>query len=414
MVKYKSSVYLLGLYFVLIIVSAYVLFFYISETSIVIIIIQISSAILSIITFSFYIKELKILGICQNLMILLYDNSKWENIEKLTNIVLQLKITAKKNLIKLIRYSIILCSILIVLSLGLNLLLINDITFYIIPALFIIFLNILVFSSKLSDNPVRIIINWISESCKSIKNEFNQLSQFRINESDGYFEIIDIQTNKLLNQLKELGELSEDSFMKTLDYIKDNINRISSMIREIYNIRGMLVTLMSVLLELRKKQVIKYAQVEQIKQTEIELTRLKTIEEREEKFSALKKEIEYNTKNSIENDFNDLKKEWSDKINEFEQKISKTYDTNYQRFGTLNDELKGNYEKLQTKTTNLFFEKIYQEMMKPIHNGSSIDTFFEEFMFIADTFFMDTLDTLDINQKEPIMEKLCKIHESMK
>lgn len=413
MVKYKSSVYLLGLYFILIIISAYFLFFYNSETSIVIIIMQISSAILFIITFSFYIKELKILGICQNLKILLYDNSKWENIEKLTNEVLQLKKIAKKNLIKLIRYSITVCSILIVLSLALNLL-INDITFYIIPALFIIFLNILIFSSKLSDNPVRVIIDWISESCKSIKNEFNQLSQFKINESDGYFEIINIQTNKLLNQLKELGELSEDSFIKTLDYIKDNINRISIMIREIYEIRGMLVTLMSVLLELRKKQVIKYAQVEQIKQKEIELARLKTIEEREEKFVALKKEIEYNTKKSIENDFNDLKKEWSDKINEFEQKISKTYNTNYQRFGTLNDELKGNYTKLQTKTTNLFFEKIYQEMMKPIHNESSIDMFFEEFMFIADTFFMDTLDTLDINQKEPIMEKLCKIHESMK
>lgn len=425
MVKYKSSVYLLGLYFVLIIVSAYFLFFYNSETSIVIIIMQISSAILSIITFSFYIKELKILGICQNLKILLYDNSKWENIEKLTNTLLQLKITAKKKLVKLIRYSITVCSTLIVFSLGLNLLLINDITFYIIPVLFVIFLNILVISSKLSDNPVRVIIDWIFVSCKSIKNEFNQLSQFRINESDGYFEIINIQTNKLLNQLKELGELPEDSFMQTLDYIKDNINRISIMIREIYKIRGMLVTLMSVLLELRKKQVIKYAQVEQIKQKEIELTRLKTIDEREEKFVTLKKEIEYNTKKSIENDskemintfnhqFNDLKKEWSDKINEFEQKISKKYDTNYQRFGTLNDELKGNYTKLQTKTTNLFFEKIYQEMMKPIHNGSSIDTFFEEFMFIADTFFMDTLDTLDINQKEPIMEKLCKIHESMK
>jgi len=413
MVKYKSSVYLLSLYFVLIIISAYFLFFYNSETSIVIIIMQISSAILSIIAFSFYIKELKILGICQNLKILLNDNSKWENIEKLTNEVLQLKKIAKKNLIKLIRYSITVCSILIVLSLALNLL-INDITFYIIPALFIIFLNILVFSSKLSDNPVRVIIDWISESCKSIKNEFNQLSQFKINESDGYFEIINIQTNKLLNQLKELGELSEGSLMKTLDYIKDNINRISIMIREIYEIRGMLVTLMSVLLELRKKQVIKYAQVEQIKQKEIELARLKTIEEREEKFVALKKEIEYNTKKSIENDFNDLKKEWSDKINEFEQKISKTYDTNYQRFGTLNDELKGNYTKLQTKTTNLFFEKIYQEMMKPIHNGSSIDMFFEEFMFIADTFFMDTLDALNLNQKEPIMEKLCKIHESMK
>lgn len=425
MVKYKSSVYLLGLYFVLIIVSAYFLFFSNSETSIVIIIMQISSAILSIITFSFYIKELKILGICQNLKILLYDNSKWENIEKLTNTLLQLKITAKKKLVKLIRYSITVCSALIVFSLGLNLLLINDITFYIIPVLFVIFLNILVISSKLSDNPVRVIIDWIFESCKSIKNEFNQLSQFRINESDGYFEIINIQTNKLLNQLKEVGELPEDSFMQTLDYIKDNINRISIMIREIYKIRGMLVTLMSVLLELRKKQVIKYAQVEQIKQKEIELTRLKTIDEREEKFVTLKKEIEYNTKKSIENDskemkntfnhqFNDLKKEWSDKINEFEQKISKTYETNYQRFGTLNDELKGNYTKLQTKTTNLFFEKIYQEMMKPIHNGSSIDTFFEEFMFIADTFFMDTLDTLDINQKEPIMEKLCKIHESMK
>jgi len=413
MVKYKSSVYLLSLYFVLIIISAYFLIFYNSETSIVIIIMQISSAILSIIAFSFYIKELKILGICQNLKILLNDNSKWENIEKLTNEVLQLKKIAKKNLIKLIRYSITVCSILIVLSLALNLL-INDITFYIIPALFIIFLNILVFSSKLSDNPVRVIIDWISESCKSIKNEFNQLSQFKINESDGYFEIINIQTNKLLNQLKELGELSEGSLMKTLDYIKDNINRISIMIREIYEIRGMLVTLMSVLLELRKKQVIKYAQVEQIKQKEIELARLKTIEEREEKFVALKKEIEYNTKKSIENDFNDLKKEWSDKINEFEQKISKTYDTNYQRFGTLNDELKGNYTKLQTKTTNLFFEKIYQEMMKPIHNGSSIDMFFEEFMFIADTFFMDTLDALNLNQKEPIMEKLCKIHESMK
>lgn len=414
MVKYKSSVYLLGIYFVLIIVSAYFLFFYNSETSIVIIIMQISSAILSIITFSFYIKELKILGICQNLKILLYENSKWENVEKLTNKVLQLKITAKKNLIKLMLYPITVCSILIVISLGLNLLLINDITFYIIPALFIIFLNILIFNSKISDNSVRVIIDWISESCKSIENEFNQLSQFRINESDGYFEIINIQTNKLLNQLKELGELPEDNFLNILNYLKDNINRISIMIREIYKIRGMLVTLMPVLLELRKKQIIKYAQVEQIKQKEIELARLKTIEEREQKFVALKKEIEYNTKKSIENDFNDLKKEWSDKLNEFEQKISKTYDINYQRFGTLNDELKGNYAKLQTKTTNLFFEKIYQEMMKPIHNGSSIDKFFEEFMFIADTFFMDTLDTLDVNQKEPIMEKLCKIHESMK
>jgi len=219
MVKYKSSVYLLGLYFVLIIVSAYFLFFYNSETSIVIIIMQISSAILSIITFSFYIKELKILGICRNLKILLYDNSKWENIEKLTNDLLQLKITTKKKLIKLIRYSITICSTLIVFSLGLNLLLINDITFYVIPVLFVIFLNILVISSKLSDNPVRVIIDWISESCESIKNEFNQLSQFRIYESDGYFEIINIQTNKLINQLKELGEFSEDSLMNTLDYI---------------------------------------------------------------------------------------------------------------------------------------------------------------------------------------------------
>jgi len=423
MLKYKNLIYQLGLYFVLIIGTSYFLFS--SNSDIVIIIMQISSAIISIITFSIYTKEMKILGVCQNMKILLYDNSKWENIEKLTKDVLQLKLITKKKLVKIIRYSITICSILIIFSLGLNLLLINDITFYIIPALFIIFLNIITINSKLSGNPVRLILEWIFESCESIKNEFNQLSQYRIYESDGYFEIINIQTNNLLNQLKELGEFSENSLMNTLDYIKNNINRISIMIREIYKIRGMLVTLMSVLLELRKKQVIKHAQLEQIKQKEIELARLKIIDKREEKFVTLKKDIEYNTQKSIENDskemittfnhqFNDLKKEWSDKINVFEQKISKTYDTNYQRFGTLNDELKENYAKLQTKTTNLFFEKIYQEMMKPIHNGSSIDTFFEEFMFIADTFFMETLDSLDTNQLEPIMEKLCKIHKSMK
>jgi len=426
MLKYKNLIYQLGLYFVLIIGTTYFLFSSNSDIiSIVIIIMQISSAIISIITFSIYTKEMKILGVCQNMKILLYDNSKWENIEKLTKDVLQLKLITKKKLVKIIRYSITICSILIIFSLGLNLLLINDITFYIIPALFIIFLNIITINSKLSGNPVRLILEWIFESCESIKNEFNQLSQYRIYESDGYFEIINIQTNNLLNQLKELGEFSENSLMNTLDYIKNNINRISIMIREIYKIRGMLVTLMSVLLELRKKQVIKHAQLEQIKQKEIELARLKIIDKREEKFVTLKKDIEYNTQKSIENDskemittfnhqFNDLKKEWSDKINIFEQKISKTYDTNYQRFGTLNDELKENYAKLQTKTTNLFFEKIYQEMMKPIHNGSSIDTFFEEFMFIADTFFMETLDSLDTNQLEPIMEKLCKIHKSMK
>jgi len=426
MLKYKNLIYQLGLYFVLIIGTTYFLFSSNSDIiSIVIIIMQISSAIISIITFSIYTKEMKILGVCQNMKILLYDNSKWENIEKLTKDVLELKLINKKKLIKIIRYSITICSILIIFSLGLNLLLINDITFYIIPALFIIFLNIITINSKLSGNPVRLILEWIFESCESIKNEFNQLSQYRIYESDGYFEIINIQTNNLLNQLKELGEFSENSLMNTLDYIKNNINRISIMIREIYKIRGMLVTLMSVLLELRKKQVIKHAQLEQIKQKEIELARLKIIDKREEKFVTLKKDIEYNTQKSIENDskemittfnhqFNDLKKEWSDKINIFEQKISKTYDTNYQRFGTLNDELKENYAKLQTKTTNLFFEKIYQEMMKPIHNGSSIDTFFEEFMFIADTFFMETLDSLDTNQLEPIMEKLCKIHKSMK
>jgi len=427
MAKYKRILILYCVYLALVLVAVYFSLFLISDLIVFIIFItQVGAAFISIVVFSFYLRAWKILNIFTDISNLLNENSNWELMQNFFYRALRLKSSKDKNPSRISIFLVILGSLLIIISITMNFMISIGIIYYIIPGFYAIFLVIIILISKVSENPTKKLINWVYDSNKSLNDEFNRLRQFKIEGTSNYFDIVNSYLSNLSKQLQNFEIpiskiILNNSILNSLSSLKKNLKTIYSLIQDIYEIRGKLMNLMSLILELRKNQVLKFNQLDQIKKKEIEVERLKIIEQKETKFQTLENAIEESfskrSKEFTENigdQFDNLGKTWNEKIFEFEQKISQVYEANYQRYGTLNDELKENYQKLQSKATSLFFEKFYQGLIQSLNEERSIEKYFEEFLFVADIFFSEAIANLDRAQLPPIMEKLCLIYETMK
>ena len=426
MVKYKEILGLFCVYVALILVALYISLFFIPDMIVYITFItQAGAAFISIVVFSFYLRSWKILEIFTNISNLLNENSNWELMQKSFDRALRLKPLKNERTTKYLVFLVTSASLLIIISITINLIMSVGIAYYIIPVFFTIFLVIIGLISKVSENPAKKLINWINDSNKSLIDEYNRLRQFKIEGTSDYFNNISSNLSNLSTQLQNFENpisknIRINSIFNYLSSLRTNFEIIFKIIQDVYEIRGKLMTLMALILELRKNQVLNFIQLDQIKKKEIEVERLKNIEQKEAKFKTLEKLIEESfSKRSkeitetVKNQFDNLGETWNEKISEFQQKISQVYDINYKKFGTLNEELKDHYQTLQSKATSLFFEKFYQGLIQSTHEKRSIEKYFEEFLFVADIFFSETIDKLDRAQLTPIMEKLCLIHESM-
>ena len=438
MVKYKDVLLLFFVYLALSLVGLYTSLIFIPNLIYITFISQAGAIFISLIVFSIYLKAWKNLEIFTNLINLLNENSNWELIQKPIFQALRLKASKNEKTSRILLFLVITSFLLIIISFTMNLIMLVKISYYIIPVFFTIFLVILNLISKISENPSKKLISWIYNSYRSLDDEYLRLKQFKVEGTEDYFNKISSNLSNLSNLIIPLQDfvssaptLPKNNVLNSLFSLQGNFKNIHKLIQDIYEIRGKLITLMTVILELRQNQVLRFNQLDQMKKSEVEIERLKNLEQKETSFKNLEKlldERKIETENAIEEtfsmrskeitdsiqtQFDELKELWNGKISEFQQKISQVYTTNYQKFGTLNEELKDNYQTLQSKATSLFFEKFYQGLIESVAEERSIESYFEEFLFVADIFFSETISKLERTQLSTVMEKLCLIHESM-
>ena len=426
MIRYKGIFIIFCSYIIISVLTIYFSIFSIFEMNrILTFFSQVSACLISILVFAQYLRMFRIFYKFLDLSIKLNNNENWDEINESYKPLLKLK---SHNFMRSFNFSrglMGLILVLITISIVENLLIIREIKIYSIPVMILIFFIILRVLTNTSKAPEKNIIKWIYDSNTLLNNEFNRLTQFKVEGSSDYFKFVEEDLSKLSAEIDNFGKTQKldikNKVLTNLRFLNENSPIIFHLIRSIYEIRGKILTLMSFILELRQKQLIKFQQVEQIKKDELEAKRLRNIEKKEEKFITLENRIDesFKTKSEtlskdVEMQIKDLGNKWEEKISEFNKKISQTYDSNYQRFGQLNEELKENFQKLQSKMTSLFFEKVYQSFTTTLQDEKSIKSYYDEFVFIAELFFNDILDSFENSKLEPIMEKLCMIYESMK
>jgi len=438
---YKSLFYL---YFTSISLSIFcVLLFNFDTLDLIITIIQIFPAIFSIIIFITYLNESKVFFHFKELIDNLNQDKEWQEIENFNVLISTDKSFSTIKIIKYNKLFLILSSILISLSLILGLLIAQNFIFLLLTILFLIFLIIIKEITHISNDCVIPIKNWINLSFQSIKEDYHQLLQFKIQGMDNYFTIIEQEIENMNNSVSKFNSLIKKNLLKNnwleiVLFINYNYKAIKDIIFKIYSSRGMLITLMSILLKIRENQIINLKKSEAIQQKQVELERLNIITKKEEKLSELNNQIQNeitqkleafeNRKDEIEkssilvinqykndfistiqSNFETLNDSWNNKTKSFNEKINNVYNSNNQRIEDLNQELKENFSRLKSKITELFFEKLYQELT----NEASEKTSFDKFLFVADLFFDDFIKMSDKSQLKYVLENLCQIHESI-
>ncbi|MHA1755683.1 MAG: hypothetical protein ACTSVV_02855 [Promethearchaeota archaeon] len=102
-----------------------------------------------------------------------------------------------------------------------------------------------------------------------------------------------------------------------------------------------------------------------------------------------------------------------EKMKNSEQLVNQFYSSYFKCFEELDNRLKEHYNKLQSKLTQLFFERFYAELTKNVDYTSFDHEFIRNFIFIADLFFIDIIQENDKDKKEYILNKLCQIHKNL-
>jgi len=288
--------------------------------------------------------------------------------------------------------------------------------------------------------PLEKIGNWMKFSCDEIGGEIGHLTQVQIKGTKAIYERLLEDRSRLENNrealLLRLAKIRFTPIKQLTVLIKESLPDLEKVSKDIYSIRGKIDEAMAIMLQYKKVLVSNKIRLEEAEKKEFYENIIKGLEDKSKEMDnkivetnrSLDKSIMDRTvtiehileegKKKMAQQTEDMAVNWGKRLKEFEEKIDRVYNSNYNRFGTLNKQLQEQYtrfyeearQKIREITANmseLFVDKFLQESAKKDLDSS----YFKDFRFIADLHLADILKT---GTKERILEALngfCDIHD---
>ncbi|MHA1335060.1 MAG: hypothetical protein ACTSPW_04830 [Promethearchaeota archaeon] len=454
--KYLIQKYIFIIYLILVVIIFYILLISIENIiSFLIVLLQIVPLILSALIIYFYYNQIKIYFLFNKILEALGADEEWEKIENLFNNIKEHPIKLDFKWIYRLNYLIF---VMIIISFIINTIYNQNNLFFIIPSIFIAYLFIIYWTNRIPEKKTILLLKkWFISEVNNLIKDFEFLKSYKLKETLDYFRIIDENIAQLLENLNNFNNLlifsKEIINLSSFNiFIVNNINLIRSIISEIYLIRGNLINTYSIILKIRENKIIQLRKLDEIQKNEFEKKRLEIINQKELKFKniinsaqkemdiikdkilefkeELNKEYEnyLNSTNELtekmqklfqnnELELEQKKEEFNiflkEKMKNSEQLVNQFYSSYFKCFEELDNKLKEHYNKLQSKLTQLFFERFYAELTKNVDYTSFDHEFIRNFIFIADLFFIDIIQENDKDKKEYILNKLCQIHKNL-
>ncbi|MHA1283978.1 MAG: hypothetical protein ACTSQP_15890 [Promethearchaeota archaeon] len=454
--KYLIQKYIFIIYLILVVIIFYILLISIENIiSFLIVLLQIVPLILSALIIYFYYNQIKIYFLFNKILEALGADEEWEKIENLFNNIKEHPIKLDFKWIYRLNYLIF---VMIIISFIINTIYNQNNLFFIIPSIFIAYLFIIYWTNRIPEKKTILLLKkWFISEVNNLIKDFEFLKSYKLKETLDYFRIIDENIAQLLENLNNFNNLlifsKEIINLSSFNiFIVNNINLIRSIISEIYLIRGNLINTYSIILKIRENKIIQLRKLDEIQKNEFEKKRLEIINQKELKFKniinsaqkemdiikdkilefkeELNKEYEnyLNSTNELtekmqklfqnnELELEQKKEEFNiflkEKMKNSEQLVNQFYSSYFKCFEELDNRLKEHYNKLQSKLTQLFFERFYAELTKNVDYTSFDHEFIRNFIFIADLFFIDIIQENDKDKKEYILNKLCQIHKNL-
>ncbi|MGQ4876075.1 MAG: hypothetical protein ACP6IY_18575 [Promethearchaeia archaeon] len=454
--KYLIQKYIFIIYLILVVIIFYILLISIENIiSFLIVLLQIVPLILSALIIYFYYNQIKIYFLFNKILEALGADEEWEKIENLFNNIKEHPIKLDFKWIYRLNYLIF---VMIIISFIINTIYNQNNLFFIIPSIFIAYLFIIYWTNRIPEKKTILLLKkWFISEVNNLIKDFEFLQSYKLKEILDYFIAINENIAQLLGNLNNFNNLlifsNENINLSDFNaFLVNNINLIRVIISEIYQIRGNLINTYSIILKIRENKIIQLRKLDEIQKNELEKERLEIINQKELKFkniiNSAQKEIDFMKNMILEfkeelnreyenylNNTNELtekmqkllqsneinleqkKEEFNsflkEKMKDSEQLVNQFYTSYFKRFEKLDNKLKEHYNKLQSKLTQLFFERFYVELTKNIDYTSFDHEFIRNFIFIADLFFIDIIQENDKDKKEYILNKLCQIHKNL-
>ncbi|MHA1249451.1 MAG: hypothetical protein ACTSRP_05620 [Candidatus Helarchaeota archaeon] len=438
----KNRIVLYSYIFNILLVISIIIYFCSDFYSFLILLFQIACVILSILGLYIYLKELDCFFQIKKIPIILAKDPDWH---KIRNLLDSISISNSKSIkirIMILKIILISCAVSILISVMLNSIIALNFIFFLIPISIVILFGIIIQFPKNLNGPLIDLKKTILDFYFTFIGEFNQLQQFKINGTEEYFNLVEsriIELNENIDQLKNLKLDTIKSKIQLIILINENYNNVFKfLIEKIYELRGMLSTLMTIIIKIKENHFVNYKKMELVKWNEREQTRLTLIKEKEARLLRLKNLINNDIKEALQ-DLENKKKEinnFSNKIIEekkkyltekftaqfnlltengmkmiesFNKMVNDSFFRYISQFEELNKKIRNNYNLLKSELARLSFEKFYQDLMKM----DPMNKFSEQFYLIADLFFIDLIEDLDSHDLIPILERICRIHDNI-
>jgi len=384
------------------------------------------------------LKEFNVIYSFEELLDILTQDGVWKLIDnKLNDISGSISISWIKHVSSLKKLNLI-NSIFMIISLVINLFSTLNILYLIFPGIFFIYLVVLKKFSRKEHPGIDTFLNWLVESINSINQEYQRLLHFKYDDLSDYFKQIDKKLSRLkfsIEHLREIkiGEDKKGNLREFVKFLNDHFQKIKYSISKVYQLRGMISTLMSIILKLRETHIDNLTNLQQKERKDYEQELLEIWERKQEKFKILSKHLEKEIEVSLDRfkrkekefkenseeiirkkkqdfsktvnkTFKELDSKWNKKISSYEVQLNERFE----EFEELNKGLNNKYKKLVSKLTDLSFKNYIKKSLET----SGQEFTFENFRFISNIFIKEVLEL----PKEKVVyafDNLCSIHNKL-
>jgi len=340
---------------------------------------------------------------------------------------------------------------LIILSVFLNIF-VSNIFFYIVPIILLGFFFIFAGMKRINPISSKNILDWTSSSISEIESNLLFLKQYEdasISQNFDYLSSNLSQLNeenmKLIKNITLFVKKSNPSALLLL------FEEFYKFILKIYELRGMIATLMKIIVKIQHFKFKNVQKMEYLKKKEEDQKMVSLLIQKKENFQALKEEIQQESQKNIEiikHQTNEMEqyltqkmKAWfltlekyeisiQDKIEEisgkFKEKIDNIANSEYQNlmkkanelreqfnqdihsYREINDEIKRNQQDLIIKSTEFLMNKLDLGLIEKVDDIS-----YKNFSRFADNFMNEIIYNSDEKIKTDLLLYLCKIHDNL-
>jgi hypothetical protein len=343
--------------------------------------------------------------------------------------------------------------ILLVATLVVDFLSIQDFLLFLIPGIYACTLIAIVALFRNGNELLSTLESWVGTAMTEIEGELAGLNNYRLAGTEKHFDAIDDLTGELRviggKFRSELKRLAKVPGLSNLQISREIFAPLHEVVSEIYRCRGNIAGLMSLLLKLKDIQLKNQRNLEsgerrqfydqvlqsagaathalQDKMAEVSGTLEKQSAETVNKIDAKAKSTHdaLNGKAAesiavVVAKHANLDQAWNQKIKDFDAKIETVYDKNYAKFGQLHKQLgdaftqldkevKDSIGKLKEQAAKVFVERLLEESMK----ANLGKDFFGSFAVLLDLYLGEAMQVASADQKKGLLLELCTIQEML-